>query len=99
MYRPDKCIVKKGWFPDSLEGMPEDESFCLVSLDADIYKPIYNGLQYFYPRLVTGGYIFVHDYGSELWDGVQKAVDDFCKESGAACVPVLDRCNSVILTK
>lgn len=38
-----------------------EDSFCFVSLDMDLYKPTYEGLHYFYPRLNHGGYIFIHD--------------------------------------
>ena len=59
----ESCYIAKGYFPDSI---PQDisQQFCFVSLDTDLYKPIYDGLSYFWPRMVKGGYIFVHDYGS-----------------------------------
>ena len=68
----ETLVVKQGYFPDSLQGL-EDE-FCFVSIDMDFEESIYQGLMYFYPRLVAGGYIFVHDYNSSL-RGVEKAVD------------------------
>lgn len=48
-------VPRIGWFPDTLAGMPEDEEYCLVSLDTDIYQPMLKGLEYFYPRLQKGG--------------------------------------------
>lgn len=98
MINPDSCIIKKGWFPDTLEDMP-DEQFCLISLDADIFQPMYSGLKYFYPRLLPGGFIFVHDFNNGDWRGVRKAVTQFCDEESCGYVPVLDRCGSVIITK
>ncbi len=56
----------------------EDE-FCFVSLDMDFEELIYQGQVYFYPRVVVGGYIFVHDYNSSL-RGVEKAVDRYEKD-------------------
>jgi O-methyltransferase len=43
----ENCIVRKGYFPETAEDL-EDE-FVFVSIDADLYEPIYNGLCYFYP--------------------------------------------------
>ena len=94
----ESCIVAKGYFPDSI---PKNisQNFCFVSLDADLYEPIYNGLKYFWPKMSKGGYIFVHDYGTYGWPGVKKAVDQFCNENNISFVPIFDRCLSVIFTK
>lgn len=73
----ENVVIKQGFFPESLNGL--EEQFAFVSLDVDFEESIYEGLKYFYPRLSTGGYIFVHDYNSSLL-GVEKAVDRFEKE-------------------
>lgn len=93
----DKCIIKKGYFPESLEGL-EDE-FCFVSLDTDLYKPIIDGLNYFYPRLSEGGYIFVHDYNNFHYLGVKKAIDEFLKDNNACIFPIPDWGGSVAVMK
>ncbi len=97
MTHPERCIVKQGWFPESLDGL--DENFCFVSLDADLYKPIYDGLQYFYPRLNKGGYIFIHDYNNKLYEGAKSAVRTFCEEQGISYTPMSDTWGSVIISK
>ena len=43
---PDHCIPVKGFFPESAKGI--EDSFVLVSLDADLYDPIYAGLHFFF---------------------------------------------------
>lgn len=48
--------IKKGYFPDTTEGI--DEQFCFVSLDMDLYQPIKAGLAYFYQKLTGGGVHF-----------------------------------------
>lgn len=93
----DSCIIKKGYFPETLDGL--DDEFCLVSLDADLYEPILAGLKYFYPRMVTGGYIFVHDYNAWHFTGVKKAVHEFCAAEGVGFVPLTDKNGSVIIVK
>lgn len=97
MNRPDNCVVRKGYFPESAEGI--EEKFSFVSLDADLYTPILNGLKYFWPRLLNGGYIFVHDFDNTEWIGCKQAVLEFCEENNISFVPLLDKCSSVIITK
>lgn len=97
MANKNSCIVKKGYFPDTAAGV--EDKFAFVSLDADLYNPILAGLEYFYPRLVKGGYIFIHDFGSYYYTGVRDAVYEYAKQHDIAIVPVLDRCLSVIISK
>lgn len=53
MVYPDNCIIKKGFFPDTAEGIQEE--FAFVNIDADLYEPILSGLEWFYPRMARGG--------------------------------------------
>ena len=97
MVKPENVIIKKGYFPDTAVGL--EEKYCLVSLDADLYLSILNGLEYFYPRLERGGYIFIHDFDNIYWPGVKKAVTECCMRNSISYVPILDRCGSVIMAK
>lgn len=94
----DNIIIKQGFFPESLEGL--EDSFSFVSIDMDFEDSIYEGLKYFYPRLLSGGYIFVHDYSSSLL-GVEKAVDRFESESNIKLckVPLCDANGTLVITK
>ena len=71
-------IIKEGWFPDSAKGV--NDEFCCVRLDMDLYQPTKSGLEFFYPRMIHGGYICVHDCRSRNFDGARKAVEEFCKK-------------------
>lgn len=87
----------KGHFPESIkEDLP---SFCFVSLDTDLYKPTYEGLKIFYPKLVRGGMIIVHDYNSSQFPGVKKAVKEYCNENNIFIVPLCDMHGSAVLIK
>lgn len=87
----------KGYFPESIkEDLP---SFCFVSLDTDLYKPTYEGLNIFYPKLVKGGMIIVHDYNSSQFPGVKKAVKEYCNENNIFIVPLCDMHGSAVLIK
>lgn len=93
----DRIIVKQGKFPQSLNGL-EDE-FKFVSIDLDFEDSIYSGIEYFYPRLVNGGYIFIHDYNSYL-RGVEKAIERYEKKYGWLCkVPICDASGTIVITK
>jgi hypothetical protein len=90
--------IKQGYFPESLNGM--EDNFSFVSIDVDFEQSIYKSLEYFYPRLNEGGYIFIHDYNSSL-AGVEKAVDDFelCYGIKLCKVPICDANGTLIITK
>lgn len=97
MKYPENCIFKKGYFPESAKGL--DDTFCFVSLDADLYLPIYEGLTFFYPKLVPGGFIFVHDFNNNAYPGAREAVIKFCHEKSIGYVPIPDVGGTVIVTK
>lgn len=97
MTNPDRCIFKQGIFPQTALGV--EEKFCLVSLDADLYTPIYEGLKFFYPRLEKGGYIFVHDFNNVLYKGAREAVTQYCKEQAINYVPIPDSGGTAIITR
>lgn len=82
-------IVYKGYFPDTAVGI-EEKQYAFVSLDTDLYLPILAGLEYFYPRLSPGGYIFVDDLRHGKLRGVKKAVIDFCKKNQIGYVSIPD---------
>jgi O-methyltransferase len=96
MKHRDKCIIKKGWFPETAKNL--DEKFAFVSIDADLFDPIYSGLVYFYPRLEVGGYIFVHDYNGEIY-GAKEAVIRFSAENKIPYFPISDVAGTVVFAK
>lgn len=53
MPHKDMIYVKKGYFPQTAVGI--EDTFCFVNLDMDLYKPILEGLRFFYPQMVLGG--------------------------------------------
>ena len=49
---PTRTVIHKGWFPDTFSDV-RDETFCFVSLDADLYAPTAAALPLFYERLAN----------------------------------------------
>ena len=85
---PQKAIIKQGFFPKTFD-LDNTHRFSFVNLDTDLYQPIKDGLHIFYPRMVQGGIILVHDYYSMLF-GVTRAVDEFVGEYHVPMLPIGD---------
>ena len=92
---PEKCVIKKGYFPETFD-IP-NERFIFVSLDTDLYQPIRSGLEVFYPLMVKGGVILVHDYFWSMTPGVKKAVDEFIHEHRLVAMPIGDYVSVAII--
>ena len=101
MKTPDKCILRKGFFPDTITPEARDEKYVFVSLDVDFEESTYQGLKFFFKRLVPGGYIFLHDYNTFYLDGVKIAVNRFESDNDLTLkkIPIADRAGTLIITK
>jgi hypothetical protein len=88
----------QGRFPDTVGMVDAEAKFVLVHIDCDLYVPAKAALEFFYPRLVTGGFLIVHDYSSNFWPGVEKAVDEYFSSS-RCIVPMPDKAGSIVVRK
>ena len=93
---PDKLIIRKGFFPDTAEGIAD--TFAFVNLDLDLYQPTLDGLKFFYPLMAKGGTILVHDFFNEDFNGIRQAVNEFCSAAGLTYNAIGDSI-SVAITK
>ena len=88
-----------GYFPDTAVGL-ENETFAFVMLDMDKLKPTVAALEFFYPRLSRGAYLFAHDYNSSESDwAVSKAVDAFLRDKPEKLVEMPDIGGSILFRK
>ncbi len=94
---PEKAVFRVGYFPETAQGL--EEHFALVSLDADLYKPLYDGLTYFYPLMSSGGYLIIHDYNNTRFSGAKEAVRKFCTEQQVFLVPLPDLHGTAVIVK
>ena len=94
---PERCVVRAGYFPETAAGL--EDQFAFVSLDADLYQPLLDGLRTFYPRLVVGGAIFVHDYNHQKFTGAKAAVREFCQQENVQFLPIPDTAGSAVIQK
>ena len=89
--------VYQGYFPETVNKKLEQTIFSFVHLDADLFEPTKNGLEFFYPRVSSGGIILIHDYNA--WPGCRKAVDEFFCQKKEFPIPMPDKSGSAIIVK
>lgn len=91
--------IRQGIFPATAEGL--DEKFSFVSLDVDFEDSTTKGLEYFYPRLSEGGYIFIHDYNYGYFDCIKKAVRRYERENNLRLkkIPLCDAIGTLVIAK
>jgi hypothetical protein len=71
----------KGWFQNTLpEQHREIEKIAILRIDADWYASTKICLEYLFPKVVSGGFVIIDDYGA--YNGCRKAVDEYIKASG-----------------
>ena len=97
MRYPKNVVLVKGYFPVSAKSIIQD--FVFVSIDVDLYKPTFSSIEYFYPLIIKGGYLMIHDYHNYNYRGVKKAVDDFCNTKAIYPIPLSDFFGSVLIQK
>lgn len=96
---PQNALFYPGYFPETTKDIPE-RSFAFISLDADLYAPIRAGLEYFYPRLSSGGMILLHDYNNTQFRGCREAVRQYEEENQALLlVPLSDLHGTAVIIK
>jgi hypothetical protein len=66
----------RGTFPHDFRGTIDGLVFCFAFVDMDTYQSTRDAVEFFWPRLVTGGRLVFDDYGWLPCAGVKKALDD-----------------------
>jgi hypothetical protein len=74
----DKAVFLRGKSVEMAAKVP-DESLSLVYIDADhSYEGVMGDLQAWFPKVVKGGVVAMHDFENSAY-GVKQAAQDFCK--------------------
>jgi hypothetical protein len=68
--------LHKGWIPDSFAGF-ERRPLRFVHIDVDMYEPTKAALDFFWDSVVPGGCVIVDDYNYSIFEGANRAVDEF----------------------
>lgn len=69
----------KGWIPDRFADIAS-RRFALVHIDVDLFEPTRDSMEFFYPRMNTGGIIVCDDYACTTCPGATKAADDYLRD-------------------
>jgi O-methyltransferase len=99
-FPPDALVVfHEGRVPDTFSTLADDQ-FAFVLIDLDLYAPTASALEFFYPRLATGAFVFLHDYNSpeSNW-ACMRAMDAFICDKPEHAVDICDRFGSVMFRK
>lgn len=96
----EMVCFRKGFFPETAKKNDAEETFAFVLLDMDLYQPMLDGIFFFYPRLVSGGIMMLHDYNTSLFEGTKAAVKEAEKTFGRFCrIPLPDQGGSLVIIK
>ena len=93
----DNLCFKPGYFPKTTKGL-DSEIFALAHIDADLYAPTIEALNFFYQRLNKGGVIILHDYNHN-WEGIPKAINEFIGSIPESLVELPDWQGSAMIIK
>jgi macrocin-O-methyltransferase TylF-like protien len=77
----DQVRFLKGWFRDTLPAAPV-QRLAVLRLDGDLYESTMDALVSMYPKVSSGGYVIVDDYG-EI-PVCRQAVQDYRAKHGIA---------------
>ena len=92
-------VLRPGYVPETLAGL-EDETFALVMLDLDLLDPTLASLEFFYPRMTEGGYLFMHDYNNPESDwACKRAFDQFLADKPERIVELGDMWGSALIRR
>jgi hypothetical protein len=92
-------VFIKGYFPESANHLPDNAKFKIVHIDCDLASPYLAALNYFYPRIVCGGFLIMHDYSNLYWDGAERTIDEFFADKPEKLIPIPDKSGTVVVRK
>ena len=73
-------IYHKGYIPEIFHNVPESpSSIVYLHIDLNSTPPTIDTLEYFFPKLISGGVILFDDYGWKNHKDTKDAVDEFFK--------------------
>lgn len=95
----ENVFIKQGYVPETFRGL-EDEKFAFALLDLDLHDPTLASLEFFYPRMTPGGFLFVHDYNNfeSNW-GCKRALDKFMEDKPESIIDVADILGTAMFRK
>jgi len=94
----EETYYYQGYFPDTAEKLEDDIKFCLIHLDADLYKPQLEGMKFFYDKINPGGLLIIHDCNNGF-SGSRKALDEFFADKPEIPIFIPDKSGTSVIIK
>lgn len=70
--------VRRGIFPDDFAQEFEENIFCFVHIDVDVYQSAKDVMHFIWPRLASsGGVVVFDDFGFPTCDGIPKLISEY----------------------
>jgi hypothetical protein len=95
----DSVTYVQGFFPHSCQSVNLPAKIAVAHVDCDLYEPTKAALDRFYPLVVPGGILVVHDYGSGVWSGVTSALDEFLADRPEKPALMPDKSGTALVVK
>lgn len=94
---PEVKLIK-GFIPGTFDQVPPQERFSMVFYDCDLYQPALDTFEFFWDRLLPGGFILIHDFETQKggFRGVQKAVDEFFTPKKITFTPFFENTMAIV---
>lgn len=73
----DHITYHQGYIPESFKTTSSPPTIVYLHIDLNSAKPTLASLEFFYPRLVSGGVILFDDYGWQGYEDTKKMIDKF----------------------
>lgn len=91
-YLSDKpnCVFFPGWIPSSASFLNE-ERFCFVHLDLDLYQSTKAAIEIFWPKVVDGGVMVFDDWEWQNCPGVKQSVTEYFDDQGIQHKKLIDK--------
>lgn len=77
-----RARLVRGKIPDTLDNVPI-EQVCYLSIDMNIEKPERDAIEFFWPKLVSGGIVVLDDYAFGGYEKQHDSMDQFAAKVGA----------------
>lgn len=73
-----RVTLVKGYFEETLPQW-SDRTFAIVHIDCDLYQSYLTCLEFFYDRMIPGGYMIFdeYDFSAPVYPGAERAIDGF----------------------
>jgi hypothetical protein len=84
-----RCRLYQGWIPNRFDEVA-DKTFSFVHVDVDLLEPTRASVEFFYPRLSTGGVLLCDDYGFTTCPGATRAIDEFLRDKPEKMISLPD---------